>query len=29
MTEKDYRKDFMGAKKNFWTKKGYYDLEKP
>ena len=29
MTEKDYRKDFMGAKKNFLTKKGYYDLEKP
>jgi len=29
MTEKDYRKDFMGAKKNFLTKKGYYSLEKP
>ncbi len=29
MTEKDYRKDFMGAKKNFLKKKGYYDLKNP
>lgn len=29
MTEKDYRKDFMGAKKNFLTKKDYFSLKKP